>query len=610
MYKALLVCLFVPLLHAQSPSNVEIQDAATRAIAIVQHGSSGFAKAMPCFSCHDHALPLLALNTARERGIPVDETAAGQLVASGFHFSPDFTSIDRAVQASMIIDPAAGDGWGLVASHAAGLKPNLVTAVYARRIANWQQADGHWRTGDMRPPHSFSVFTATAVALRAIHFYLPPSMSDELRLRTDRALQWFFATQPETTEDFTFRLFGVSWGGANAVECASAAKDLLALQHADGGWSQLPHMTSDAYSTGEALVAMNESGAVAVTDPAWQKGLRYLLTTQQPDGSWHVATRMISHASVSPPYFESGFPYRHDQYISTAGTSWAAIALMLALPKSAQPGASEVPAIPAPAGIEPWMETALFGTVKELKAQLNRGLDPNSKSSEGTTLLMMSALDPQKVELLISRGAEIRTQAKSGFTALMVATTYTGTSRSVKYLLDHGAEVNPDKSVTFNASPLFFAAIAGDVDNVSLLLSRGADPNRRMRMIGMFPASPLFITVEFGAPEVTSLLVKAKADVNQKDDDGMTALHWATLAHHPEAMKALIAGGAEVNTVDRFGFTPLQYAAMVDFGDSVTVTTLLQAGADPNIKDKEGKTAFARGESYPYIAAALAGAKH
>ncbi len=610
MYKALLVCLFVPALHAQTLSDTEIRDAATRAVGIVQQGSSGFVKAMPCFSCHDHALPLMALKIARERGIPVDETAASQLAASGFHFSPDLTSIDRAVQASMIVDPAAGDGWGLVASHAVGLKPNLITAVYAQRIANWQQPDGHWRTGDMRPPHSSSVFTATAVALRAVHFYLPASMNEELRLRTDRALRWFFATQPQTTEDFTFRLFGINWGGANTVECRSAAKDLLTLQHTDGGWSQLPHMKSDAYSTGEALVALNEAGGITATDPAWQKGLQYLLTTQQPDGSWHVATRMTSPASVSPPYFESGFPYKHDQYISTAGTSWAAMALMLGLPKSNQPVVGEAAANPSPSGIEPWMETALFGTVKELKAQLNHGLDPNCKSADGTTLLMTSALDPQKVELLISRGVDVRTRAKSGFTALMVATTYTGTLRSVRSLLDHGAEANPDKAITFNASPLFFASIAGDEENVSLLLSHGADPNRRMQVIGMFPASPLFIASEFGAPEVTTLLVKAKADVNQKDDDGMTALHWATLAHHPETMKALIAGGAEVNAVDRFGFTPLEYAATVDFGDSSPVTTLLQAGADPNIKDKEGKTAFVRGESYPYIAAALTAAKH
>ena len=49
----------------------------------------------------------------------------------------------------------------------------------------------------------------------------------------------------------------------------------------------------------------------------------YLLRTQAPDGSWHVKSRSI----WVQPYFDSGFPYEHDQWISAAGTSWAAMAL-------------------------------------------------------------------------------------------------------------------------------------------------------------------------------------------------------------------------------------------------------------------------------------------
>ena len=59
------------------------------------------------------------------------------------------------------------------------------------------------------------------------------------------------------------------------------------------------------------------------TDPVYVKGVKYLLKTQAADGSWHVKTRSI----WLQPYFESGFPYAHDQWISAAGTSWAAMAL-------------------------------------------------------------------------------------------------------------------------------------------------------------------------------------------------------------------------------------------------------------------------------------------
>src|SRR5690349_17134919 len=138
MYRILALLLFVPVLHAQEASPDQIRSAATRAIAITQRGTTGFYKSASCFSCHDHGLPMLAFRTARQHGIPVDEAAAAQVAIKGLLSTTDVSSLDRAVQDPMIIDPAASDGWALMSADAAGLRPNLVTAVYARRIANWQ----------------------------------------------------------------------------------------------------------------------------------------------------------------------------------------------------------------------------------------------------------------------------------------------------------------------------------------------------------------------------------------------------------------------------------------------------------------------------------------
>jgi len=490
MLKALAVCLSVPALHAQTASPEQIRSAATRAVAIVQRGSTGFYKFMDCFSCHDHGLPMLTFRLARERGVPVDESAASQVAAKGLLAGPDLSSVDHAVQDPMIVDPAASDGWALMAAHAAGVQPSLVAAVYARRVANWQRPDGHWPTGDDRPPQSYSLFTTTAVALRAMQLYMPAQLRKESDERLARAKGWLLTAEPHYTGDFTFRVFGLYWAGATADESSRAARDLLALQRPNGGWAQLPHMQPDAYSTGEALVALHEAGGVAVTDPAWQKGLQYLLSAQAADGSWHVRTRMLSPAAVSPPYFETGFPYEHDQFLSTDATCWAAMALMLTLPKAAKPSSPQPLAALSPKGLEPWMETALFGTTAELRAQLDGGLNPNSNTSQGTTVLMMAAPDAEKVKLLIDHGADVRAKAKTDFTALMAATTYLGTSESVKLLLEHGAEVRTGAGVMFDASPLFLAALAGDCANIALLAAKGADPGRRMNIIGMFPTTP------------------------------------------------------------------------------------------------------------------------
>ena len=74
----------------------QVRAAATRAVAITQQGSAGFYKFMTFFSCHDHALPTLAWQIAREHGVPVDQTVAAQMIAQGLLNTPNLSSIDDA----------------------------------------------------------------------------------------------------------------------------------------------------------------------------------------------------------------------------------------------------------------------------------------------------------------------------------------------------------------------------------------------------------------------------------------------------------------------------------------------------------------------------------
>src|SRR5262245_852515 len=109
-----------------------------------------------------------------------------------------------------------------------------------------------------------------------------------------------------TNQDHAFRLLGLAWGDAAAAVIRQEARSLAALQRADGGWSQLPAMVSDAYATGEAVFALGSAGRMTVGNPVFQKGVDYLLRTQAIDGSWHVRSRAI----WLQPYLDSGFPLR------------------------------------------------------------------------------------------------------------------------------------------------------------------------------------------------------------------------------------------------------------------------------------------------------------
>ena len=99
-------------------------------------------------------------------------------------------------------------------------------------------------------------------------------------------------------------------------------------QRGDGGWAQIDGLASDAYATGSALVALHEAGGLPSNDPAYRRGVAFLVRTQKDDGTWFVASR----SKPFQPYFESGFPYGKDQFISVAASGWAAAALALALP--------------------------------------------------------------------------------------------------------------------------------------------------------------------------------------------------------------------------------------------------------------------------------------
>ena len=104
---------------------------------------------------------------------------------------------------------------------------------------------------------------------------------------------------------------------------------LLNQQRDDGGWAQKPDMQPDAYATGAVLVTLHEAGGLPTDDPAWRRGLDYLLRTQEADGSWHV----VSRAPPMQVYFESGFPHGADQFISAFATGWSTAALLLSLPE-------------------------------------------------------------------------------------------------------------------------------------------------------------------------------------------------------------------------------------------------------------------------------------
>jgi hypothetical protein len=206
-----------------------------------------------------------------------------------------------------------------------------------------QASDGRWFNQTPRPPIASGDVSATALAIHAIQHYGWPGCKEEFAASVERARRWLWTVKAETNEEAVFQLLGLRWAGEQAEKLADLAQALRQQQRKDGGWAQLPMLESDAYATGEVLYTLAQTVKGPVTDPTWQRGLRFLLERQEDNGTWHVARRTFPFQ----PTMNSGFPHHRDSWLSAAGTSWAVLALTQALPVGSAPG--QLPtALPTP----------------------------------------------------------------------------------------------------------------------------------------------------------------------------------------------------------------------------------------------------------------------
>ncbi len=317
-----LIFLTILAFLARSEAGEEIRSAISKALPVIEAGARGSAEERRCFTCHHQGLPILAAVEARKHGFAIDEVnLQRQVDHTVAHLKRGQSNYKKGIGQGGKADTAGMALWSL---EAVERPPDEVTNDVVHFLLTWNATTPHWRPQSDRPPSEGSLFTSTYLAVRALEAYGGEAHRASIRTRRAAALKWLTQTEPEETEDAVFRLRSLY---LFEVEIEAAAKQLLDLQGADGGWSQLPDLPSEAYSTGSALAALHESGALRAGSEEYRRGVRFLLESQSDDGSWHVTSRS---RPIQEPY-ETGFPYGKDQFISSSGTCWAVLALLQAL---------------------------------------------------------------------------------------------------------------------------------------------------------------------------------------------------------------------------------------------------------------------------------------
>jgi squalene cyclase len=212
----------------------------------------------------------------------------------------------------------------LLTLHAARHPADEATDAAVVYLLARQRVDGRWPRDDVsRSPLDDGHINRTALSIAAIEAYAPPSLKGEIEEHLQRARRWLLNAHPKTTDDQAMLVLGLHHSAASPKDVGTAAKGLLALQRADGGWAPRPYLQSDAYATSQALWVLSDTHMLPLTDAAYRRGVQFLLRTRAQDGSWHVPSR----APKFQPYFESGFPYGHDQWISAAATARSVVVL-------------------------------------------------------------------------------------------------------------------------------------------------------------------------------------------------------------------------------------------------------------------------------------------
>ena len=324
----------------------QIHQTVDRAIKYLQTESAAWLNTRKCAACHHVPMPLWALSEADRQGYVIDKKFVADTTESLLG------SKDNLMASKIFPDPIAppdprpqgrGLNMGLpflaVAAQSLpalneGQKQSL--KLIAEEILKKQQPDGSWEffATLRRPPINESQTTDAAWIIMALEGQTGPDAPKSQREALAKAIAWLDAAKcSDLHQDKALKvLLGVRSGKPRkAVQ--TTIDELLALQRADGGWSQtVPEVKSDAFATGQTLYVLSLAGFTAER-PEIKGGIDFLVATQKSDGSWPMISR-------STPNGEPGSSKLLTP-INCAAGSWATLGLARLVPKVKPPSKSD-----------------------------------------------------------------------------------------------------------------------------------------------------------------------------------------------------------------------------------------------------------------------------
>jgi ankyrin repeat protein len=269
------------------------------------------------------------------------------------------------------------------------------------------------------------------------------------------------------------------------------------------------------------------------------------------------------------------------------------------------------------------------GLVREI-VQHMEGQELEETDKRGRTAVHWAALSGHNevVAILLSKGAQTHIRDDHHDTPLMLAAAR-GHLGVVQLIIQHTGGQGLDATDAHGRTALHWAVLRGHEAMVTFLLTQGAQAINADSS-GMTPFMSAAAGGHVGMAQLF-LELQGGHGLDEGDDTGRTALHWAVRGGHTEVAAWLLRNGARASVRDGGGMTPLMKVGQSGrlgalqillqevgeqglrerdvFGQTVlhravisdheeAVQALLLADADPTIKDDEGKTPRALAEEY------------
>jgi len=309
---ALLALLRLPLLATDARAIVQ------RSLPFIIDEGVAWMDERKCASCHQVPSMLRSLEASHRAGLDVDV----KKLAEWSEWSRAWKNwiqagqgIDEPKAMTANVDTMAA----LLLARPLTEKDTAWATAFREQLVKEQEPAGSWKPqGQLplgrRPARETAEVTTMWVQLALKADTTPPEV-------LQRATKWLASAEPgKSTEWWTLRLLtAAAFETPEKVE--RARRDLLEKQNPDGGWGWIAGESSDAYGTGLVLYALGHTGTTA-PDPAVEKAVLFLKTTQANDGSWPV------------PSTRERDKKRVRETSTYWGTAWAVAGLLETLPSA------------------------------------------------------------------------------------------------------------------------------------------------------------------------------------------------------------------------------------------------------------------------------------